>query len=256
MSNERGTGTEPPAERGPSIQVTAADYALLADGNTRSAVVEHYVWCSIVVGIFGDGQQQDQLGAWGGIAGVRLHGLCRTLLRKRNRCNCCLSSCAYVPVNSYNLPIYCCGFLPLEITGRSSNIDDMGLREQVLRKLAVREQLKLQLLLPEEKRKDRSTRHALHRDLLSVFGDALGLFSIFIKSRAFFSVRWASELESSKETATYNPKAMEAEVRGTGPNSERHVIFNISPGLYKVGTADGADYNRTMILVKPRVVCD
>ncbi|KAF4921541.1 hypothetical protein CGCF245_v015568 [Colletotrichum fructicola] len=132
----------------------------------------------------------------------------------------------------------------------------MGLRDQLLRKHAAREQLRLSVLLPLDKRKDRSARGALHQDLLSVFRDALWLFSTFMKSRALFDVHWASQSEFSKESVAYDPAVMEEEVRGSGPDDGRSVVFNVSPGLRKIGTADGTDYDRTMILVKPRVVCN
>ncbi|KAJ0337092.1 hypothetical protein COL154_013226 [Colletotrichum chrysophilum] len=99
-------------------------------------------------------------------------------------------------------------------------------------------------------------RDALHHDLLSVFGDAVWLFSTFMKSRALFDVHWASQSEFLKESVAYDPAVMEEEVRGNGPDKGRSVVLNISPGLRKIGTADGTDYDRTMVLVKPRVVCN
>ncbi|KAF9878265.1 hypothetical protein CkaCkLH20_04303 [Colletotrichum karsti] len=75
-----------------ALQTTPAEYKLLADENTRSAIVECYIWRSICCGVFGSGHQREQAGAWGGIAGNTLQALCRILLRKHSHQKQLLSS--------------------------------------------------------------------------------------------------------------------------------------------------------------------
>ncbi|KAH0430383.1 hypothetical protein CcaCcLH18_07895 [Colletotrichum camelliae] len=232
---ELAAGHQQNADTG--LQMTADEYALLADMNTRSAVVECFIWRSIVGSVFGGSHLQNQTGAWGGLTGIRFHGLCSSLMSKMSQS----TAADFFHWRSQ-------GAVLIETT--------MGLQDQLLRKHAVREQLRFSVLLPLDKRKDRSASDALHQDLLSVFRDALWLFSTFMKSRALFHVHWASRLESSKERVAYDPAVMEEEVRGIGSDDGRSIVLNVSPGLSKIGTADGTDYDRTMILVKPKVVCN
>ncbi|KAL0938258.1 uncharacterized protein CTRU02_207989 [Colletotrichum truncatum] len=220
-----------------TLQMTAVEYALLSDVKTRSAVVEHLIWRSVIFSIFGIGQQEDQLGALGVIAGTKFHGHC----------------CALIPKISQATAA---DFFYWRPRGAVLVETIMGLRDQVLGRLALREQVRLSLLLPLDSRKNISFRDALYQDLLNIFRDALGLFSTFIKSRALFYVYWVTQSEPSKERIIFNPEVMEAKTWGSGLDDGRRVVFNVSPGLSRFGTVDGIDYDRTMILAKPRVLCD
>ncbi|TDZ67835.1 hypothetical protein CTRI78_v002692 [Colletotrichum trifolii] len=218
-----------------ALQITPAEYELLSKERTRSAVSEYYIWRSIYNGVFGSANKE-RLGAWGGVVGTRFHLLC-----------CDLSS---------NVEIDTAADFSLWRSKGATLVEaTTGLHDRNLQRYVAREQLKLSALLPLEKRKDERVRNRLHRDLLNIFEDALRLYSVFMTSRAFCKVYWTSPLKEPDGSFVYDPTIMEAEAWGSHLDRPQRVVFNISPGLLKIGTADGSDYDRESLLVKPRVVC-
>ncbi|TDZ27791.1 hypothetical protein C8035_v008623 [Colletotrichum spinosum] len=218
-----------------ALQITPAEYELLSEESTKSAVSEYYIWRSIYDGVFGS-EKKKRLGAWGGVVGTRFHLLCGDL--------------------SSNVEAdTAADFFLWRSKGATLVEAATGLHDRKLQQYVAREQHQLSALLPLEKRKDKSVRNRLHRDLLNIFEDALRLYSVFMTSRAFCKVYWPSPLKEPDGSFVYDPATMEAEAWGSHLDRPQRVVFNISPGLLKIGTADGSDYDRVSPLVKPRVVC-
>ncbi|TEA15821.1 hypothetical protein C8034_v001994 [Colletotrichum sidae] len=218
-----------------ALQITPAEYELLSEESTKSAVSEYYIWRSIYDGVFGS-EKKERLGAWGGVMGTRFHLLC-----------CALFSNVEIDTAA--------DFFLWRSKGATLVEAATGFHDRKLQQYVAREQHQLSALLPLEKRKDKSVRNRLHRDLLNIFEDALRLYSVFMTSRAFCKVYWPSPLKEPDGSFVYDPTIMEAEAWGSHLDRPQRVVFNISPGLLKNGTADGSDYDRVSLLVKPRVVC-
>lgn len=85
---------------------------------------------------------------------------------------------------------------------------------------------------------------------------ALELDRLIMGSKAIFIVFWGNDLQRTTDRLQYNPETMEV-VASNHPISELiPVIFLTSPVLYKVGNADGQNYDNMVVLVKASVVCD
>lgn len=132
----------------------------------------------------------------------------------------------------------------------------MGPQDQKLRQLARSEHDGFSVLLPPAKQQDKAVRNTLYRELLNVYKDALELHSIFMKSKAFFEFDWISQRNSTEGKVLYAADSMEADAWVRTLDTRSVVVFSISPGLSKAGTANGFDYDQKRLLVKPRVVCN
>ncbi|KAK2006638.1 hypothetical protein LZ32DRAFT_543532 [Colletotrichum eremochloae] len=216
-----------------------AEYGLLADENLRAAVVENYIWRSVYARIFG-GQQGKQSGAWCGLAGAKFLSLCSTLIPMA-------AKLTYTTASE---------FFHWKSQGAAMLENLVGLQDHTLRSLACTEHHGFSALLPPAKKADNATRDILYKELLSVYKDAVELHSIFMKSKADFYINWIDRTQPSGGNIHYAPECMEAEAWGETLGKDSVVVFSISPGLWKAGTANGADYNLVMLLVKPRVICE
>ncbi|KAK1960023.1 hypothetical protein LY78DRAFT_590426 [Colletotrichum sublineola] len=194
-----------------------AEYGLLADENLRAAVVENYIWRSVYARIFG-GQRGKQS-----------------------------AKLTYMTASE---------FFHWKSQGAAMLENLVGLQDHTLRSLARTEHHGFSALLPPAKKADNATRDILYEELLSVYKDAVELHSIFMKSKAHFYINWIDRKQPSGGNIHYASECMEAEAWGETLGKDSVVVFSISPGLWKFGTANGADYNLAMLLVKPRVICE
>ncbi|KAH6606574.1 hypothetical protein Trco_005727 [Trichoderma cornu-damae] len=89
------------------------------------------------------------------------------------------------------------------------------------------------------------------RKLLTAAAD---LHAIMIGSKAIFMLEWIGDYDG-KEFSAFDPAAMEPLNGYTGGNASGHVVeFVEAPALTKVGTADGQNFDCSMILCKASVI--
>lgn len=95
-----------------------------------------------------------------------------------------------------------------------------------------------------------------YKELNKVFEDAVHLHATFMKSRALFYIDWADKPTSCGNHPLYDPERHHAEAWVHDLNNESTVLFSISPGLVKIGNADGDGYDKRIRLAKSSVVCN
>ncbi|KAH7162942.1 hypothetical protein B0J13DRAFT_669580 [Dactylonectria estremocensis] len=85
---------------------------------------------------------------------------------------------------------------------------------------------------------------------------ATELGRLFMGSKALFEPRWGNHLPNITNQRRYDPVSMEATAWDRPVCGKTFVIFYTSPILYKIGNADGRNYDKEVVLVKASVVCD
>lgn len=93
-------------------------------------------------------------------------------------------------------------------------------------------------------------------EMKGILEGALELDRLLMGSKAIFKAAWEHDLWRAAEARHYHPYNMEV-VASNHPISARSpVIFFTSPVLFKIGNADGQNYDNFVVLVKASVVCD
>ena len=94
-------------------------------------------------------------------------------------------------------------------------------------------------------------------DLLSdIISSTIELDQMMMSSKAVFILHWRDQSQKPGHPERWNPEVMEAEAYEQELSEKSRVKLRLSPTLYKVGTADGQNYDSVMILAKGKVVCD
>ncbi|KAK1974492.1 hypothetical protein LZ30DRAFT_670166 [Colletotrichum cereale] len=209
-------------------------YHLFEDENTRSAIVEHYIWRSIDCRMFGNSRYEEQSAAWGGVSGIQVWFLCRELSLR---------------LSIQDVPDFC----SWRSQGAAIVESLVGRQDQELTMLITADHCSLSLLLSPS---DDSRARILYEELSNIYKDALDLHAIFMKSKAIFCIEWVQLTGLCQGEVPYDPNLMEAEAWTWVPDVNSVVISDISPGLRKFGTADGASFDQQILLVKPKVICN
>ena len=102
---------------------------------------------------------------------------------------------------------------------------------------------------------DRSELHASN-ELKAILELALELDNMLMSSRALFLIYWVDDSQPSEKPQYYNEAAMEAVAYQKKLSPQLSVRFFASPFFYKVGNADGQNYDTRMLLAKAKAVCN
>ena len=92
--------------------------------------------------------------------------------------------------------------------------------------------------------------------LSDIFNSAIELDKMMMCSKALFLIRWWDQSQNKDSLRRWNPEVMEAEALKQDLSQKSRVKLRLSPILYKIGTADGQNYDSAMVLAKSKVVCD
>lgn len=97
-------------------------------------------------------------------------------------------------------------------------------------------------------------KEAFERDFGEIIKQAANLHLAMMRSKAIFVVQWAGN-DSGEDDCRYDPETMiplQDEVNAT--SSSHAVDVNESPGVWKIGNADGENFDSVMVLCKSVVV--
>ena len=92
--------------------------------------------------------------------------------------------------------------------------------------------------------------------LADIISSAIELDQMMMSSKAVFMIHWRDLSQKPGHPERWNSEVMEAEAYEQDLSAKSHVKLRVSPTLYKVGTADGQNYDFRMVLAKSTVVCD
>ncbi|KAJ4137768.1 hypothetical protein NW768_003358 [Fusarium equiseti] len=104
-------------------------------------------------------------------------------------------------------------------------------------------------------RTDRTDRK-ISDQLRDIIDSSIELDKMMMFSKAIFMIEWCDTSQNPGSSQRWNPEAMEAEAYGQDLSQKSRVKLRLSPILHKFGTADGQNYDSSMILAKGKVVCD
>ncbi|GKT59673.1 hypothetical protein ColTof4_10895 [Colletotrichum tofieldiae] len=221
-------------------RMTHADYEFLQDEATRYLMVQKYIWLSVVSGIFGGGQRNDMQKTWASGSGRDFFALFQSLH---------VWMIESVP-----------GEYAAELCRWKAESSDMIERivggEEWASVFTKAEFSGFFKLLPKEKQENSTVTQSLFKQLQKVYTNAIELHSIFMKSKACFEVKWVEHFMTRPKVARYYEEWMDVEDSQTELDDKSEVLFDVSPVLLKFGNADGLDYERSVILVKFKVVCN
>ncbi|GJC78775.1 hypothetical protein ColLi_01613 [Colletotrichum liriopes] len=213
-------------------RMTHADYEFLQDDATRYLIVQKYIWLSVVSGIFGGGQRNDMQKTWASGSGRDFFALFQSLH------------------DEYAAELY-------RWKAESSDmIERIVGGEEGASVFTKAEFSGFFKLLPKEKQENSTVPQSLFKQLQKVYTNAIELHSIFMKSKAYFEVKWVEHFMPRPKVARYQEECMDVEDSQTELDDSSEVLFDVSPVLLKFGNADGLDYERFVILVKFKVVCN
>ncbi|KAK6227524.1 hypothetical protein QIS74_01079 [Colletotrichum tabaci] len=208
----------------------------LQNEDMRDSVLEGMIWIAVCGYTFENVQKNKRVMIWGGGAGKIFSRLFRTL---------------YVGVQR-------AGTDPAAVLRWKSEsarlIDDvMGTSEEMMQEAVFDEYTGLSKFLPNN---DKGLEEEFYKELNNVFEDAARLHATCMKSRAHYYIEWADKATPTGHSPCYNRERHHAEAWTHDLDDDSVILVSISPGLVKVGNADGDSYDKRTRLVKASVVCD
>ncbi|KAK0381335.1 hypothetical protein CLIM01_01304 [Colletotrichum limetticola] len=211
----------------------------LQDGDMRPFVVEHYIWKTVIGRFFDLGVDGSYEKTWAGTIGMSFITCFEKLLALCNRRQ----------------------LDPTKILHGKAEIGEMinqmiGVDQAEMLRVVQMEMVAFFIFVPNECPDYEAKNKKLEKYILKIFDDAVQLRGIFMASRAYFYPKWYKKMAGGARIR-FDDKSMEAEGWEKEPLGDGNIVLcNISPGLVKVGTADGNSYDSDLLLVKARVVCD
>ncbi|KAH0438207.1 hypothetical protein CcaCcLH18_03474 [Colletotrichum camelliae] len=219
--------------------MTSREIAALEDDDYRSCVVERYIWLAIISSSFEQNNDGDFTRVWAGTVGQSFSLVINEMLdiaEKR-------------ALDVTNL-------FQWKSTGGKMIEEMWGTDHGEFQKYVKEMTEVFSEFLPQDCESHVKKQDKLSEGLCKVLEDALKLQVIFMSSKAHFYINWPSK-QSSGKSISYNADSMDAEGYDKTPlDEESTVLFQLSPSLMKVGTADGDSYDQSMRLVKARVICN
>lgn len=92
------------------------------------------------------------------------------------------------------------------------------------------------------------------RDFWEIIKQAAELHLAMMRSKAIFVVEWAAN-DSGEDDCRYDPETMVPLQDGIDTTSSSYVVdLNESPAVWKIGNADGENFDSVMVLCKSVVV--
>ncbi|TQN67605.1 hypothetical protein CSHISOI_07858 [Colletotrichum shisoi] len=194
----------------------------------RDSFLQGMIWTAVCGYTFEDVRRDQSATIWGGGAGSAFSKLFRLLFGTAQTAG---SNLAAV----------------LQWKSESARLIDhvVGTSEEVMQEVVFDEYKGLSKFLPGNNRR---LEDEFYKELEKIFEDAVHLHATFMKSRALFYIDWAGLL--------YDPERHNAEAWVQDLSNQSIVLFSISPGLIKMGNADGDSYDKRIRLAKSSVVCN
>ena len=93
-------------------------------------------------------------------------------------------------------------------------------------------------------------------EIKAIIECAVELDQIFMSSKAIFQVHWKDESQNPSMRPRFNSEAMDAVCHDKELSPRSRVVVTLSPFLYKLGNADGQNYDCRMLLAKAYVACN
>ncbi|KAF7537726.1 hypothetical protein G7Z17_g12788 [Cylindrodendrum hubeiense] len=93
-------------------------------------------------------------------------------------------------------------------------------------------------------------------EMKEILEGALELDSMLMGSKAIFTPSWTCDYWEADGKLRYNSDAMEVLASDHMISEHSLVVFFTSPALYKMGNANGQNYDSRVALIKASVVCD
>ncbi|KAH8737365.1 hypothetical protein BGZ61DRAFT_525510 [Ilyonectria robusta] len=93
-------------------------------------------------------------------------------------------------------------------------------------------------------------------EMKGILEGALELDRLLMGSKAIFKACWENSMRKTANPLRYNPHKMDVVASNHPISARSQVTFFTSPVLFKVGNADGQNYDKVAVLVKASVVCD
>lgn len=92
------------------------------------------------------------------------------------------------------------------------------------------------------------------RDIGEIIKQAVNLHLAMLRSKAIFVVQWAAN-DMGEDDCRYDPETMIPLQDGIDTTSSSYAVdFNESPAVWKIGNADGENFDSVMVLCKSVVV--
>ncbi|RMJ06807.1 hypothetical protein CDV36_013592 [Fusarium kuroshium] len=128
-------------------------------------------------------------------------------------------------------------------------------RESV-RSLANAETRRLRPFFPAHNESFDRTDKKVWDEIKAIIENAIELDQIFMGSKAIFQIHWKDESQNPLMRRRFNPETMQVICHEKELSSRSLVKIHVSPFLYKIGNADGQNYDCRMLLAKASVVCN
>ncbi|KXH62516.1 hypothetical protein CNYM01_01727 [Colletotrichum nymphaeae SA-01] len=211
----------------------------LQDEDMRPFVVEQYIWKTVIGRFFDLGIDGSYEKTWAGTIGMSFITCFEKLIALCNR-------------RQLN---------PTKLLHGKAEIGEtinqmVGVDQAEMLRVVQMEMVAFVIFIPNECPNYKAKNEKLEKYILKIFDDAVQLRGIFMASKAYFYPRWYKD-KAGGARIRFDDKSMEAEGWEKEPLGDGNIVLcNISPGLVKVGTADGDSYDSDLLLVKARVVCD
>ncbi|KAI8315807.1 hypothetical protein K4K59_000744 [Colletotrichum sp. SAR11_240] len=218
--------------------MTNRDIAALKDEDYRSCVVEKYIWHAIISSSLQQNNDGDFTRAWAGTVGQSFSLVVDEMLE-------------IVEKKAMDLT----NLFQWKATGGKMIEEMWGTDHGEFRKYVKEMTEVFAEFLPRDSKSQVKKQDKLSEGLCKVLEYALELQVIFMSSKAHFYIDWPS-IQSSGQDISYDADSMDAEGYETPLDERSIVLFQLSPSLMKVGTADGDSYDQSMRLIKARVICN
>jgi hypothetical protein len=102
--------------------------------------------------------------------------------------------------------------------------------------------------IPQEQKEE------FRRDIGEIIKQAANLHFVMMKSKAVFVVQWAGN-DNGEDDCRYDPETMTPLQDGIDTTASSYVVdLNESPAVWKIGNADGENFDSVMVLCKSVVV--
>ncbi|KAF4995124.1 hypothetical protein FDECE_12895 [Fusarium decemcellulare] len=128
-----------------------------------------------------------------------------------------------------------------------------GPNEAAIRTLATTETKRLQSLINVSRGKQEREEMRIWEEVKRVIDTAVELDLMLESSKALFFTSWGSGLSKHPRGILFRSVSMDALASRRTPSPKSRVEFFVSPYLYKMGNADGQNYDCDMILCKASV---
>lgn len=127
---------------------------------------------------------------------------------------------------------------------------------KAVRALANEETRRLRPFFPAQNESFYRTEKKVWDEIKAIIEGAVELDQVFMSSKAIFQVHWKDESQKPAIRFRFNSEAMDAVCHNKDLSPRSRVVMTLSPFLYKLGNADGQNYDCRMLLAKASVVCN